>query len=266
MPRSAALPMYDADRAAVQAWWRGLAAAMRASGLRDVPEAAEWPADLDRHWRDPRLLLSQTCGYPLVTGLAGVVQVVGAMRYSAPGCGGIGYRSELLVRDDDSGRILDDFRGRVAAYNDRASQSGCHSLRARVAPLAQNGRFFARAVETGAHRASLALLQRGAADIAAIDCITLAGLRRHAPELTRGLRSIGSTALVPGLPLITGAATTPAELAALRVALAAAVADPALAEVRAALFIAGFEPVAHEAWQPLVELNDAASRLGCTEL
>ena len=258
--------MYDADRNAVQAWWRGLAAAMREQGLRGVPDVAEWPADLDRHWHEPALLVSQTCGYPLVTRLAAVVQVVGAIRYTAPGCSGLEYRSELVVRADDPGACLDDFRGRVAAYNDRASQSGYHALRALVAPPAKAGRFFERTVESGSHRASLALVRSGQADIAAIDCTSLAGFRRHAGELLDGLRVIGHTASAPGLPLITAAATLAEELAALRRALAAAVADPALAGVREALFIGGFEPVTAAAWRPIVAMRDAATALGVGEL
>lgn len=254
--------MYDADRTAVQSFWRGLAAAMRAEGLADVPDLAEWPAHLHRHWRDPSLLLSQTCGYPLVTALAGRVQVVGAFRYTAPGCSGIDYRSELLVRRDDPGRTLEDYRGRVLAFNDRASQSGYHALRSRVAPLARGGRFFGHAIESGAHRASLALLRSARADIAAIDCISLAGFRRHESARLAGLRVLGSTASSPGLPLITSMATSPAELGALRRALAAACANPDLAAAREALFIGGFEALEAAAWQPIDTMRHAADAAG----
>lgn len=257
--RPASLPMYDADRVAVQAWWQGLARAMRAEGIDGVPHAPVWPGDLDSHWCDPRLLLSQTCGYPLVTRLANVVQVVGAFRYTAPGCSGIHYRSELLVRNDDPGCRIEDFRGRIAAFNDPQSHSGCHALRARVAPLARAGRFFAGSVESGSHRGSLALLRAGQADIAAIDCVSLAAFRRKAPELLEGLRVIGSTASAPGLPLITAAATTPGELGALRRALTAASADPALSDVREALFIAGFEVVPQAAWHGIEDIHRAST-------
>ena len=93
--RIASLPMYDFDRDAVEAWWRGIALALQAEGVSGVPSALEWPDDLGAHWRDSRVLLSQTCGYPLMTTLMGDVQVVGAFCYTAPGCFGIHYRSEL---------------------------------------------------------------------------------------------------------------------------------------------------------------------------
>jgi ABC-type phosphate/phosphonate transport system substrate-binding protein len=240
--------MYDADPGAVQAWWVGIAAAMRAEGIAGLPQAVSWPSDLDAHWRDPRLLLSQTCGYPLVTRLLSVVQVLGAFRYTVPGCSGIHYRSELLVRKGVPGRRIEDFRGRVAAINDPQSHSGCHALRSLVEPLAQDGGFFAKEVESGSHRGSLALLRDGGADLAAIDCVSLAGIRRHAPGLLADLQVIGSTAPAPGLPLVTSGETSPAEFCAMRRALTRASVDPDLADVRAALFIGGFEAMSATVW------------------
>ncbi len=71
------------------------------------PPAAD-PGDLLAHWRQPTLLLSQTCGYPLVTQLP-EVQTVGCFHYAAPGCEGRRYRSLLVVREADSHRMLGDF-------------------------------------------------------------------------------------------------------------------------------------------------------------
>ncbi|MDB5816900.1 MAG: phosphate transporter substrate-binding protein [Rhizobacter sp.] len=241
--------MYDADRPAVDAWWRAIAAALHARGFADAPQALEWPAVLDAHWREPALLLSQTCGYCIVADLEHAVQVVGAFRYIAPGNAGICYRSELVVREEHAADRLEDFEGRIAVYNEADSYSGWHSLRSLVAPLGGVERFFGGTVASGAHRASLAMLQRGQADIAAIDCVTLAGLRRHAPQLVAGLRVIGHTALAPGCPLITSRHTSPADLAALRRALTAVTSDPALEGVRDALFIGGFEACGAQPWE-----------------
>jgi len=252
--RIASLPMYDAAPGAVDAWWQALARAFQAEGLRDVPPSLARPVDLDAHWRDPRVLLSQTCGYPLVTTLLPLVQVVGGFHYSAPGCAGLAYRSELLARVDDAAAI-EGYRGRIAAINSLESHSGCHALRARVAPLARAGTFFGDCLISGSHRGSLAAVRTGAADIAAIDCVSLAGFRRHEPERLQGLRVVGSTAPAPGLPLVTSRLTSPAELGALRRALGAACADPALADVRAGLFIAGFEAASADAWQAIADLR-----------
>ena len=258
--RPAALPMYDADPDAVDAWWRAISRALRAQAVVDVPELLDWPVHLDAHWRDPRLLLSQACGYPLVTTLSSVVQVVGAFRYTAPGCAGIAYRSELVARIDDAA-TLEGYRGRIAAINSLESHSGCNALRGLVAPLARDGTFFGDQRLTGSHRASLAAVRSGTADIAAIDCVSLAGFRRHRPELLRGLRVVGATAPAPGLPLVTSGTTSPADLAALRKALHAACSDPAAADAREALFIGGFEVVSVDAWRVIDDLRRSAQGL-----
>jgi ABC-type phosphate/phosphonate transport system substrate-binding protein len=258
---TASLPMYDIDREAVQAWWRCIADLLRAEGFARVPSQVEWPQDLDAHWREPGLLLSQACGYPLVTGLADAVEVVGAFRYAAPGCEGIDYRSELVARDQDPGRGIEDFRGRVAAINARRSHSGCNALRALVAPLAHRGRFFSRTVRSGSHRESIALVRAGQADIAAVDCVTLALLGRRSPELPTGLRIVGSTAAAPGLPLVTSRNRSPDELQALRRALFAACAKPAFERLRQALLIEGFEIAAAPRWDRIDAMRRAGEAL-----
>jgi ABC-type phosphate/phosphonate transport system substrate-binding protein len=252
--------MYDIDRAAVHAWWLGLAAALRAEGL-DVPARLSWPLDLERHWQDPALLLSQACGIPLVTSLIGKVSVVGAFRYTAPGCEGIDYRSELVVRDDDHARSIEDLRDRVAAFNDPRSHSGCIALRALVAPLAHGGRFFLRTIRSGSHRASLGLVRGGRADVAAVDCVSLAALRQRFPGQWDGLRVLSSTAPAPGLPLITSGARPTAELDALRRGLAAACVDPDLAAVRDRLSIDGFERATAEDWACIGAMRAAGTEL-----
>lgn len=88
-------------------------------------------------------MLSQTCGYPLVTQLP-EVQTVGCFHYAAPGCEGRRYRSLLVVREADSHRMLGDFLGRRAVCNAEHSQSGYNVLRKMVAPLSREGRFFQR--------------------------------------------------------------------------------------------------------------------------
>ncbi len=259
--RIASLPMYDADPEAVDAWWRAISQALRAQGVGDVPAGLDKPVELDAHWRDPRLLLSQTCGYPLVTALLPDVQVVGAFRYTAPGCSGIEYRSELVVRVGDA-EALEGYRGRLAAINSPDSHSGCNALRGLVAALARDGTFFADHRVTGSHRNSLAALRSGAADIAAIDCVSLAGFRRREPDLLRGLRVVGSTASAPGLPLVTSGSTSPEELAALRRALHAACSDATVADAREALFIGGFESVSAEVWRVIDDVRRAAIGVG----
>jgi ABC-type phosphate/phosphonate transport system substrate-binding protein len=235
--------MYDVAPAATDAFWTDLARHLRAAGIAGVPDRPARPGDLDSHWLAPDLLLSQTCGYPFATRLAGRVRLVGAFRYGAEGSEGIAYRSALMVRDDDPARALDDLRGRPAAINSVDSHSGCTALLHTLAPFARDGRMLDRLVETGSHRASLAAIREKRADVAAIDCVTLALVRRHAAGEAEGLRVLAWSAAAPGLPLVTAGGTADDDLARLRAGLEAAIADPTLAAARAELLIEGFEPV-----------------------
>lgn len=198
------------------------------------------------HWQRTDLLLSQTCGYPLMTTLPDV-QVVGAFLYSAPGCEGANYRSWLVVREEDQGE-LEQFRGRVLAFNSLDSQSGYNSIMQMIGSPA----FFSRTVASGGHRSSVALLRRGEADIAAIDCISWALLLRDFPQELTGLKIIGQTASVPGLPLITSAQTPAATIEALRQGLRQTVADPANHTLLSALMITDFTVLPRKAWQAIL--------------
>jgi ABC-type phosphate/phosphonate transport system substrate-binding protein len=188
-------------------------------------------------WTDPALLLSQTCGNPYVRTYRDRLRLVATLRYAAPGCDGPRYRSVLVVRADAPGDGLADFRGAVCAVNSWDSLSGWVALAAAL----PEPRFFRAALVTGAHADSVAAVAAGEADIAAIDCVTYALLQRHRPAATAGLRVIGRTALAPSLPLVTRRAVDDGTVEALRSALRDALADPALAEARAALLIEGIE-------------------------
>lgn len=264
----ASLPMYDLPevRAATDAWWCGLARAFGRAGLHGAPDHLTRGAGARRLWRARDLLFSQTCGYPLTHGLAGAVRVIATPAYTAAGCDGPNYCSVFVGRRDDSRTKIADFRGAVAAVNGRDSQSGYSALRAAVAPHNIGGRFFGEVKESGAHAKSLALVASGKADICAVDCVTFGLLQRHRPESVDGLRTIGNSASAPGLPYVTRGGAGDDLLGKLRAAVAAAVADPALAEARAALLIAGAEALPDQAYDRILEIERDAERLGYPQL
>ena len=236
---AASLPMYDPPeiRALTDAWWRGLARHFRAAGIADAPETLTRPGDLHAHWGSAALLFSQGCGFPLTHEFAGRWQVIATPCYAAPGCDGPHYRSVLIVRDDASLRSIEDLRGRVACFNSRDSHSGYNILRATIAPHARDGRFFGRVVQSGGHIRSAALVQSGEADVASLDCVTHALYARHTPHRLAGTRVLCETAPSPGLPYITAAATDAETLRRLRDGLQAALADPALGDLRSDLLL-----------------------------
>lgn len=234
----ASLPMYAAPPGALASFWDGIRSRLEAAGF-EAPAALREPADLDAHWRDPALVLSQSCGLPVSTVLRNEVEIVGTPHYSAPGCEGATYRSLIVTRADHEAETPDELRGARAAINDFGSHSGSSQLFATVARGLDPKDVFREVVISGAHIRSLELVRTGAADVAAIDCVTYALAARDRPEAVRGLKIVGRSGASPALPFVT-AKGWPRRAAALREAIAGALSDPALEEARDALLISGF--------------------------
>jgi ABC-type phosphate/phosphonate transport system substrate-binding protein len=264
----ASLPMYDLPEvaAANDALWHGLARALAREGVEDVPQELTRGVDLGQVWRDPNLLFGQTCGYPLTHAFKGALMVVATPVYDAPGCAGPEYCSRIVVRADDPAWELEDLRGRTAAITHATSQSGYSALRATVAHLADQGRFFGRVLESGGHPDSLAMVAAGVADVCATDCVTHALLARHRPEALEGLRVLARSPAAPGLPYVTRAAADDELVARLRGALSAALEDPGLASAREALLIAGAEVLPETAYQRIIDLEQEAEALGYAQI
>ena len=248
----AALQMYDWSevREATDLWWQNVAHHL---GVRELLSR---PDDYTAPWFRDELLFGQTCGYPFTHALRGKVSYVATPQYSADGCEGPNYCSIVMAREN---RPLEGFRNSVAAVNTPDSMSGMLALKLVFAPFAEKGRFFSRAVETGGHLASLAVVQSGQADVCAIDCVCIAMAKRYRPEALEGLVEVARSPSVPGLPWITRAGD-PQEI---RRALQAAFADPALTEARAALLLNGFTELPVIAYDRIIGLeNEMASSGG----
>lgn len=261
-PWRLAFPMYNLTPALALAWQalgEQVAQGLREQGCRAPMQVVEAPADLMALWRSPDLLLAQTCGYPLTTALGEQVRVLATPAFGLPGCTGIDYRSAIVVPDHGA-RRLDALRGGVAAINQWDSHSGMNALRHCVAPLARAGRFFSRVVVSGSHLASLAMVQSGAADVAAIDCVSFALAGRHAPAAVAGLRVLQHSAAAPGLPFIAASTLSDAQAAMLRAVLLEL---PARAPaVLAALSIVALHPVSLASYAPVREMARVAAAQG----
>lgn len=264
----ASLAMYDLPdvTAATDAWWAGLAQAMRRAGIKEVPDELRRDNDVKPAWLAPDLLFSQTCGYPLMHEFAGKLRVVATPCFDCPGCEGPRYCSLVIVRADEAASTLDDLRGRVAATNGPESQSGYSALRGTVAPLARSGRFFSEVVISGGHANSLALVAEGKADVCAVDCVTHALLSRHQPGAVRDLRVLGTTVDAPGLPYVTRPSASDDLLQRLRAALFAALDDPDLAAARETLLIAGAEVLPEDAYDRIIEIENDSKAHGYARL
>jgi len=262
MTKSLSLPMYDIHHPDTAALVKALRQLLTEEGLEGDTVLFQQPEDNLAHWHTPELLLSQTCGYPLVTFLP-EIQVVGTFHYQAAGCDSFYYSSHLVVRASDADKTLADFRDKRVVCNSEDSQSGYHCLRTLVAPLHNHGRFFSQTLFSGSHQRSLAALNADLADIAAIDAVTWALLARHQPEHLAGLVSLGTTSLIPGLPMITSAQTSVQTLEKLRQILKRLVTEPEWRNVCDALLIKDFTVTTREDYQ---SVSDNAARAASSGL
>jgi ABC-type phosphate/phosphonate transport system substrate-binding protein len=235
--------MYDrAETAAANdRLWALIRDALRGAGVA-APETLTRTGDLWDHWRDPALVLSQTCGLPYRARLHGAVTLLATPDYGVEGAPPGYYRSVLVVRADDPRETLDAFAGARLAVNDALSQSGWGAVWAHAGaagvPLVPVG-------PTAWHRLSALAVAEGRADIASIDAVTWRLLARHEP-FTAALRILDRTEPTPGLPWIAAAG---ADAARMRPALAGAVAALG-ADDRAALGLCGLtviDPAAYRA-------------------
>lgn len=259
-----ALTMYDLPelQAATDAWWSLIAEHLRRAGLDDVPSHLTRGRTVDRNWRDPGLLLTQTCGYPLTHEHADDLSAVAVPDYRASECGGGLYRSAFVVRADDPAVGLQDLRGRRVAANGPDSQSGCNALRAAVSEIAGSDRFFGTVLWSGAHRQSLAAVRDGKADIAAIDGVTFALVGDVAPQEVAGLRVLDWSAATPALPYAVRKGLDGETRARVTDGLLAAAADPKGTATRDTLRIAGLLPAADADYAVMVAMREAAEARG----
>ncbi|OAN70702.1 hypothetical protein A8B78_04420 [Jannaschia sp. EhC01] len=196
----ASLIMYQRPElaAAHDRLWQGIRARLQDTGIA-APEALDQDAEEFSVWRDPDLILSQTCGMPFRLWLHTHVALVGTPDYGLKGCAPGYYRSAIVVRADDPRGDIAAFRDARFAYNQTFSQSGFAAAYWHVEPM---GFFFDNRLHTGQHLGSARAVAEGCADIAAIDAVTWRNTQTFEP-FADGLRVLDWTAPTPGLPLIT---------------------------------------------------------------
>lgn len=260
-PPVASLPMYDWPEVqwAHDALWSAIAERLNARGIA-APEKLDRTRPSEEVWRDPSLVLSQTCGYPYATRLTEHVRLVGTPVYTAEGCEGPFYSSFVIARRMERGDRLRDFAGRRFAFNSLDSLSGYVAL---VAEMRDEGLNPDKAewVETGSHHASLRAVSAGAADAAAIDAVCWALAERFDADATSQLKVIARTPLRPALPFITAAGRSDEEVAAIRTALTDALESPQANSALAALSLSGLVVLEQSQYRLLRDLG--SSRISC---
>lgn len=200
----AALPMYDWPeiRGHTDRLWRDIRRGCRARGVA-APRRLCRDRDPAEVWRDPALVLSQTCGLPFARHLRGRVRLLGTPVYALAECPPGQYYSVVVAGPAAARRRLVDLAatGRFA-YNDIGSQSGFRALADLIGPDRDGGRL-AGGLRTGSHRRSIRAVAEGRADFAAIDAVSWHLAERHEPAASRVI-PVARTPARPGLPMIAG--------------------------------------------------------------
>ncbi len=197
----AALPMYDWPELedAHDVYWRALRKSLRNYRL-PAPDALHRGTPDAELWQQRGLLLSQTCGLPLVRSLADSVNVIGTPAYDID-CGAGCYYSTIVVRKDFPAADLSALQGSRFTFNGHNSQSGYATLAYALRDLAGSEPYFLCRLQSGSHRQSIRNVATGVADVAAIDAVTWQIALRH-EKAAQELRVLTTTEPTPGLPMI----------------------------------------------------------------
>ncbi len=213
----AALPMYDrpATAAAHDRLWSGVRDRLRDAGI-EAPDSLDRQTPIREGWASLDLLLGQICNLPYRTwyrGMDASLTVLGCGDHRLPEtpCGF--YHSVVVTRP---GADLVE-AARRTAYNEGLSHSGWGAA---WAWAHQAGVTLTPTLATGAHAASIDAVASGAADLAVIDAVSWAIIRREADH-QGALENRDRTAATPAQSFI----TRHPEPEAVRAALAAAIAD-----------------------------------------
>lgn len=198
--------MYDRpwNRAAHTEFWALIRDALRDHGV-GAPDSLDQDSDPMVGWARPDLILGQICNLPYRALFRDKLTPIGTADHGIPGIRAGHYRSVFVVREDDPADELEDCGGYRFALNDPMSQSGWG------APLTTADALGIRlhpTLLTGSHRASMATVASGQADLAAIDIISWM-IDSIEGRATRGLRVIGETVSSPGMTYVTAAGPDP---------------------------------------------------------
>lgn len=256
----ASLPWYDLREIqwATDALWRELARHFRQAGVSNVPRRLNRHIAYERQWTSSGFLFGQACGYDVRIAYADQLQIVGTPCFEAPGCEASSYSSYVVVREDSPYHLVEDLRGSRCVINTPTSHSGMNVLRAMVAPLHCDGRFFSTVTMSGSHERSLRMIQQGKVDVAAIDCVTYALLARHRPSEIVATRIIHQTKHVPAPPYVTASSTPPGLLTSMREAVFRTLDQPSIASAKRELLLADVAVLSPDAYQSIESLESIA--------
>lgn len=187
---------------------------------RSLPKTLQQEIPLDQLWTSPNHFFSQCCGYDLAVQYPKHLSLIASPCYSHLGCEGARHRSFIVVSKKSKIQSILDLQNQVAAVNSSTSNSGMNLFRKSISDafpeFDSKKEFFRQVVLTGSHYQSLIAVKEEQADVACIDCVTFGILSKIQPELTRAVKIIHQTPLVPTPPFVTHAQASSEQVKTLR--------------------------------------------------
>ncbi len=223
------------------------------------------PQPLEPLWRRPDLGLVFMCGYPIASELAEVQPIAAPIPRVSWAQGRALYRTDLIVRSDSSYQRLEDTFGARAGYTVAHSHSGFNALRHHLLAYRTPQRPALYREMLGnliTARNVLDQVRTGRIDVGPLDAYWHLLIAQHAPQLTRDIRVIESTATAP-MPALVAAAAVPKELVdRLRAALIGAAGRAWFAPLADVLMLEGFAGASLADYAPLLEWERDARAAG----
>ncbi|MGO9925212.1 MAG: phosphate/phosphite/phosphonate ABC transporter substrate-binding protein [Mycobacterium sp.] len=238
--------MYSVTPEVEESWKAllGRVLAMAGADFDYVPYPA--PQPLEVLWERADLGCVFMCGYPIAFQLSEVVPIAAPIP-SAPWAQGKPlYRSDLIVRKDSPFQRIEDTFGHRIGWTVEHSHSGFNALRHHLLAYRTPERPALYREVRGNLITAHGILDEvlaGEIDVGPLDAYWHDLIRAYRPDLTDGIRVIGSTDLAP-IPSFVASPGLPAEtLVRLKAAFAATHHQPWFAPLGETLHLAGFAPV-----------------------
>jgi ABC-type phosphate/phosphonate transport system substrate-binding protein len=247
--------MYAVTPAVAQLWNKLLAGLVaRAGEAIDIVEHAP-PAPIAALWSRRDLAAVLMCGLPYSRATPPPALVAAPVPAPPEYCGKPHYWSAFVARAESGyERLEDSFGGRIA-FTTPDSQSGYAAALHHLMPAGGRAPLYREIIAPAVTPlGALAAVREGRAEVAPVDGFALDLLRRHAPELTAGLRVLARTEPTAIPPFIASAPPAPA----LRQAFLDAHDDPALRPLMEALLLQRFALARPDAYTPLKQRFEIA--------
>jgi len=150
--------------------------------------------------------ISHICGLPLVSQFQKKLIPLCTPHFDLDELEGPNYFSYFMVSKASLINSVKETKGLVAAINSHDSHSGTNVFRSEIEFTKKLGLFddfYKKIVITGSHKNSIENIISHEVDIACIDAISYANIKRAEPEIADELRIIGRSIISPAPPFVT---------------------------------------------------------------